>query len=117
MLTAAERCCPGDDLQRQLQLVTTRLRNCVAHANDLDSRYHRDVHELKYQLAKREQEAQEVAKAHSTLQLVAGSAGALLLCAAAAGAMAATRSINAERAIAKELGAYSVCVLCQPRKV
>ena len=72
------------------------------------------MHELKYQLAKRDQEAQEQSKAHSTLQLVAGGAGAVLLCAAAAGTMVATRSISAERAIAKELGAYSICVLTQP---
>ena len=85
--------------------MTTRLRNCVAHANELDSRYHRDVHELKYQLANREQEAQEAMKAHSSLQLVAGCAGAVLICAAGAGAVVASRNIAAERAIAKELGA------------
>ena len=95
----------GDDLRRQLQLTTTRLRNCVAHANELDARYHRDVHELKYQLALREEEAEEAAKAYSTLQLVAGGAGLALLCAAGAGAMVARRSISAERVVAKELGA------------
>ena len=96
---------PADDLKRQLQLVTTRLQSCVTHVNALDARYHRDVHELKYQLAKQEEETREATQAHNTLRLFAGGAGALLLCAAAAGAATASRSISAERAIAKELGA------------
>jgi hypothetical protein len=101
--------CAASDAQRQLQLLSRRLRSCVSHATELDSRYHRDVHGLKYQLAQREEAAEETAKAHSHFRLAVGGVGIALLCAGAAGGVLARRGIVAERAVAKELGAGRSC--------
>lgn len=76
------------------------------------------MHELRYELNKQQEELQKATKAHSTFQLLAGGAGLVFLGVAAAGAMVARRGINAERLVAKHLGAsvsLPVAVTVEPR--
>ena len=93
----------GEDAQRQIQLLTRKLRSCIAHVNSQDDNYHRETHELKYQLANKEDELEKATQAQTMTMVAAGGVGLALLCAGAAGGMLARRSILAEQGIAREL--------------